>query len=814
MALTLPSNVGPPIIGLDDDETITPPRSGAVVSEPVRGSNGLIVPANVGGPIDAPQPLPSEAVYVNDPSAVNMAQVIVDQQNAGRFPQGARPDVEIGNNVWDSLKTLATGADRETPATMNLPSLADVGVANFIGEEAYSGAGGNAVAALLTATNPVERVRILTELSGGTVQVRPDEAGNMILSNPTTGAEVIENMPGMGAQEWMQLGAIGAAFTPGLEKVQQGKTLIRQTGRMMGQSGAVQTGLELQQATAGGEVNPLDIGLAAGTGGISQVLLGGASRIIPALREQGIMVNANAITAEVREQFTALLQKVGIADDDINDELIKRTIQASDNNANVTPTEAVGIAGETEFGVPLTTGERNFNSRNLRMESDARDGNMGKAAEKEIVEFGEVQQKQGAVAAQVIRDQIAPGTESPTVAAVVREQTQIAEQSARNLVDDAYETVGDMQLKPEGFQSVMQSVSRVGRLLDVDETLPETAKLLAGSREYIKAANRMEAAGMNLRPTDIKRLEVLRRRILKAGKSAAANTADADQVKLIRQAFDDSIDLAITKSLFLGDDASIAALKDSRALFSEYATRFYKNPTKSKSGRVTDNDEPGKLVETIVSLNPSDEQIINGVFSSSGINKASGSAIIERFASILGRESEGFNAIRRAGLDRIFVFKNEPKVGQVLNPTLSLTAFNNAMEKSGSLMRSLYSKEELETVKRYLNHMARTVAAPKKSRANPAGTAGKLARMGAMLLARFGIIAADPSLLSTVVAATVTMPTKGTVRSMKPFAVAPPLKVGISRADVKSRNVGGAMGAVANTTAIGGAQSAKGDASL
>ena len=162
----------------------------------------------------------------------------------------------------------------------------------------------------------------------------------------------------------------------------------------------------------------------------------------------------------------------------------------------------------------------------------------------------------------------------------------------------------------------------------------------------------------------------------------------------------------------------------------------------------------------------------------------------------------------------LFKFNTVSGVGDVLNPTKSLTAFDNAMEKSGSLMRSLYSKEELETVKRYLNHMARTVAAPKKSRANPAGTAGKLARMGAMLLARFGIIAADPSLLSTVVAATVTMPTRGTVRSMKPFAVAPPLKVGISRADVENRNVGGAMGAAANTTAIGGAQATKGETGL
>lgn len=809
MALTPPADFGPPIVGLDDEETLTPPRNGATVTELVRGSNGLIVPSDFGGAIDALQPMPSEEVYVGEPNAVNMAQSITDRQSAGGFSQGKRD-----GSVYDSFKNFVSGNDRETAATENLPSLADVGISKFIGEDASIGSGLNTATAMLSSTNPVERIRILSELSGGTVQVRPDEAGNMILSNPATGYEVIENMPGLSKLDLMQIGAMGAAFSPGLKMVQGGKTLIRQAGRMMAQSGAVQTGLELQQATAGGEVNPLDIGLAIGTGGTSQVLLGGAAKIIPFLREKGIMVNANAITAEVREQFTALLQKVGIADDDINDELIKRTIQAADGNANVTPTEAVGIAGETEFGVPLTTGERSLKDRPLRIESDARDGDMGKNAEQGIVEFGADQQKQGAVAAQVIRDRIAPDIEGPAAAAVVREQTQIAEQSARNLVDDAYETVGDMQLKPEGFQSVMQAVSRVGRSLDVDETLPETAKLLAGSREYIKTASRMKTAGMNLRPTDIKRLEVLRKRIVKAGQSATANPADAAQVKQIRQAFDNSIDMAITKSLFFGDDASIAALKDSRALFSEYAARFYKNPTKSKSGRVTDNDEPGKLVETIVSLNPSDEQIINGVFSSSGINKASGSAIIERFASILGRESEGFNAIRRAGLDRVFKFNTVSGVGNVLNPTKSLTAFDNAMEKSSSLMRSLYSKEELETVKRYLNHMARTVAAPKKSRANPSGTAGKLARMGAMLLARFGIIAADPSLLSTVVATTVTLPTKGTVRSMKPFAIAPPLKVGISRADVKNRNVGGAMGAAVNTTAIGGAQSTKGEAGL
>ena len=49
---------------------------------------------------------------------------------------------------------------------------------------------------------------------------------------------------------------------------------------------------------------------------------------------------------------------------------------------------------------------------------------------------------------------------------------------------------------------------------------------------------------------------------------------------------------------------------------------------------------------------------------------------------------------------------------------------------------------------------------------------------------------------------------------MKPFAIAPPLKVGISRADVENRNVGGAMGAAANTTAIGGAQATKGETGL
>ena len=812
MALTLPSNVGPPIIGLDDDETVTPLRSGAVVSETVRGSNGLIVPANVGGPIDAPQPLPSEEVYVGEPNAVNMAQSIADRQNAGSFPRGNRD-----GSVYDNFKNFVTGNDRETAATQNLPSLADVGVTAFIGEDASTGSGLNAAAAMLTSTNPVERIRILSELSGGTLQVRPDEAGNMILSNPATGYEVIENMPGLSKLDLMQIGAMAAAFSPGLKMVQGGKTLIRQAGRMMGQSGAVQTGLELQQATAGGEVNPLDIVLAAGTGGISQVLLGGAAKIIPFLREQGIMVNANAITAEVREQFTALLQKVGIADNDINDELIRRTIQASDGNANVTPTEAVGIAGETEFGVPLTTGERSLKDRQLRMESDARDGNMGEAAEQGIVDFGQEQQKQGAVAAQAIRDQVAPDIEGPQAAAVVREGVVTAEKVERDIYNAAMEEVEDMALKPAGFRKVMSAITRIGRMPQVDEKMPITASLLSNAKEYLKVASRMEKAGVNIKPTDIKRLEIMRQRILDAERTAnvvGTPPKEAEQVFQIRQAFDNALDDAITQTLFFGDSTAIAALKDARKLFSNYASKFYKNPQRSKSGKVADNDEAGVLIEKIVSLDPSDEQIINGVFSASGINKASGAAIIERFASILGRESDGFNAIRRAGLDRLFKFNTVSGVGDVLNPTKSLTAFDNAMEKSGSLMRSLYSKEELETVKRYLNHMARTVAAPKKSRANPAGTAGKLARMGAMLLARFGIIAADPSLLSTVVAATVTMPTRGTVRSMKPFAVAPPLKVGISRADVENRNVGGAMGAAANTTAIGGAQATKGETGL
>jgi hypothetical protein len=81
-------------------------------------------------------------------NAAAMTEAIIDRQESGGFPQGARPPMDFSEFNWrdpstygdaagkvvDRLATTVTGSDRDTPASQNLPELAELGVHNFLGK--------------------------------------------------------------------------------------------------------------------------------------------------------------------------------------------------------------------------------------------------------------------------------------------------------------------------------------------------------------------------------------------------------------------------------------------------------------------------------------------------------------------------------------------------------------------------------------------------------------------------------------------------------------------------------------------------------
>lgn len=744
-----------------------------VEQEPTSGPvtvNGLVLPDV--GPKWEPSPTKREAI--EQKSAEAMTADIIAAQDAGEFPQGKREEFSL----WNTL----SGNDRETNATRELPELADIGVEGLLGPERFKTlsdklGGVNIAAGLLTSFRPTEAVKILSEASGGELQVRPDEAGNIILS--IDGREAILNKPGMSKMDLFQLGAVTSAFWPTGKVVQTGGGIIANMVKMAGAGAATQGVIEAQQASAGGDFDAGDVGMSGiMAGGFQGVFQGLAQRILPAIRQK--ITSGSAIPDEIRIEFRAAAEKAGMSADDVTDDLIRESLARADDRP-MTTTEMLGQQGEAEFGVPLTRGQRSLDPAQLSFEDSARVGMRGNKAQRTLLNFQDDVQRPAVDAAKDALEE-SVGPLDGRAGGVIKQGVREAEQVADEAVGAAYEAVGDATLSADGVRGLFLSMKQITRSTEFDNTLPETAKVLTEINKALRTVQKAVkgTGGIRLKDVDLNRLEQMRRRL--NTHLGSAQGSDKRQVTLIKRQFDDYIDTAVQNALFSGDEQAISALKNSRGLFSEYAKKFRANPQKARSGRGTvDGDKPGKIIEKIVEADPSDTEVVNAIFGASGINNSAGGAMVRRFREILGPESEGWAAIRREATRRIFQ-SSRINGKDYLSADKSLTALDKALEKSPEMMKSLFTKEEIGTLRRFLVHIKRTQADMPKSRENPSGTTQKAFKAATDLFPKVAAIFGSPQFLVMSEAGKrgVTMAKNtGATNAVRPFSTPRPIKPGL-----------------------------------
>lgn len=652
------------------------------------------------------------------PTAPEMAASIEQQREAGGFPQG-KPRGFM-DAAWAMLKgdmNPVTGGRQQTQATRKLPELgSDLSLQQFLGDYAPNIAGGTKMAAaLLTTVSPVETVQILNEATGGNLQVRPDEAGNMILS--LDGREAMVNKPGMTPVDWMKLGGIALAFTPAT-KAATAPTIMGNALKVGAAGAGIQTGIEALQSSEGGEFSVPDIAVTAATmGGLQAIFQGIAQKLAPALRER---VQNIGVTDPVRRDFLKAAQEAGFKADEVTDEMIRLAVSSADNAAPgrpIPPGQALAIAGEQEFGIPLTRGQRTGEQSQLAFEDRVRVDTSRPAAQRTILDF---EQRQQLPAIDAARRQVEEtiGVVDGRPGAVIRQGVQDAEKLAMAQYDDAISQVGPATLDASGMKGLMLSLKRTSRSMEFDKSLPKTSQVLGEVDSYVKLLNTFDGKG--LQPTTLKTIEQMRQR-LNRHISAAENPADKRQVVLLKRQFDDYLDAAVEKALFSGDPAALEALKSSRNIFSQYAKKFRPQEIRGKSGRIVDTDQAGQFIERIISANPTDEQIVNSVFGAAGINKEAGAAMARRYASILGRDSEGWAAVRHEAVRRL-VKTYKVNSENVISGTNTLKALDDAMEKSPTLMRTLFTDGEIALIKRFAVQVKRTQPDVVKSRFNPSGS--------------------------------------------------------------------------------------------
>ncbi|WP_299085190.1 hypothetical protein [uncultured Paraglaciecola sp.] len=251
-----------------------------------------------------------------------------------------------------------------------------------------------------------------------------------------------------------------------------------------------------------------------------------------------------------------------------------------------------------------------------------------------------------------------------------------AERAAKSNVDDAYNVARgfDAEIQEDAILAIPSRVNEALRTSSTtldDELTPGAAKVLNDLTDNPV--------------TTIKDLDIQRQRINNIF-SDTMDRRDKRALKIIKDSFDDSIGDAIDQKLFTGDPEALDALKNARALYADYAKKF------------RSNDEAGKVVQKMVDFETTPEQVSQYMVGINGLSKAGAARIAKRYGDIVGRDSEAFNALRETA----FLTITRKPTGESKGAQALVSTLKKAMKGQGSsLMKELYSVEEMATIKRF-----------------------------------------------------------------------------------------------------------------
>ncbi len=674
---------------------------------------------------------PSSPRPEQSPSTLNVDFLDEGPANAEKLPKG----------FFEKIKDAVTGESRQTEATQGLPEFdiplidKDAGIGENIKRQGrlFSTALG-----LMTSFSPERQAKTLQNNFPDLV-FEEDEKGNIIVDGSAYGGgRGVMNLPGLSKRDLMQVGFQVAVFTPAGAVPKAGAGVLGNALRVGAASGATQAAQDLaSQATTGdvsiGDIDKSDVALVAGGGALFQGLFQGLGKSIPILRQK---FKRGGITNEIRAEFRLAASKAGLNPDEVTDDVIDGFMRASVDAT--TPDETAAIAGEREFGIALTKGQRSGDLKQLGLEDSLRSGRLGEKAETIFARAEQEKGRQTLSAAQRLKARLGgEAIEGQSQAgAILKQNIRQAEEVASEAVNEAFDQVGDAALSVEGMKGLLSSSRKAIQGVEFDRTLPETAKVLSGIKKTERAIKSFEGKG--LRPFHIQRLEQMRRRINTG--IGQADGSDKRQLTILKRQWDNYMDDAVKNALFEGDQASLDALKSSRSTFSEYAKKFRVQKKKTKSGRAIP-DKPGQLIENIIESDPTDIQVVNTIF---GAGDSFGNTAGANFARRVKQtaDEESWNAVRQAAFMRLVKFTND---GKTVSGKNTRNAITTAMKKNPELMAELFTPDEIGTLKRFAAHLVRS----QPDKINPSGTSEGVFKTLRQLLPKLSFLTGDPILTVT-----------------------------------------------------------------
>lgn len=602
-----------------------------------------------------------------------------------------------------------TGNDRATAQTDSLPELSEAN-GLFYGEDQSKVAA--VLPALLTTldTDGIQNI-ITNNFENIGVTYNKDAQGNIfpILRNNKTGAVAQINRAGLSKMDILQGLGLAAAFTPAGRAGSAAAGTLGAAARVGLASGATQAGLNAYQQAQGRDASIEDIGAEVGFASLGGAVFETMFRTLgPIAKNIFNRVRSGQIDDTAREMFIEQATRLGVNPDDVTDDFIRKA--ANDASSAFDPTNTK-TALEREFNVTLSNAQRSGNQAALSGEDSIRAGLRGGKAQEIFLKSEAGQLDELSRAASGIQDDLARGAETLSnrqqAGSALSEGVRVANKTAQAAKNEAYEAVGDALIEPKDFKSVLRQMRKSVTGVEFDKSLPETAKVLEGTKRVIKAIDQL---GDTVKPYHIKQIDKYRQRLNTALNSAQRGTADYRQLSIMKQSFDDSLDDAVAQGLFKGDQGSLDALKNARSLNADYARKF--------------KNSDSKIIQKIVESNPTDEEVINSLFTASGFNKAGAANLAKSYKQILGADSDAWNMVRQAAFKQIIKTNNEGAI----SGAKTLTALNKAMEQNRSLVGELFTAEEFAKIRRFAALLKRAQPDLVRSRENPSGTAQKLGK--------------------------------------------------------------------------------------
>lgn len=646
---------------------------------------------------------------------------------------------EPEKSFMQSAKDFVTGDDRATELTESLPELGALdGSGNILGGEDKSKIAA-LTPAILSTLDPFGIAEIVSNnFENVGVAFNKDAEGNLfpILRNNKTGVAVQVNKPGISGIDVLQGLGLAAVFTPA-GRAGLGSGVVAGSAKVGAASGATQAGLNALQQASGREATGKEIAGEVGFAALGGFVFENLFRAMGAgWRGVANKLKKGEVDDQARNAFKEQAQRFGIPAEEITDDYIKRAA-----NDALDAFDGDLTALEREFKVGLTNAQRSGSQSALSQEDSLRSGIRGQAAQDAFLKGEANQNQQILQASGRLQDDIARGAESISTrqqaGAALRDGVQRLEVAANDAIEAAYANVGDASLSPEGFKGLLRATKNATRSIEFpksDKLVPAYAELRRSIRKAeVDLLRLSKQPGMRLKPMHIRSIETVRKS-LNSYMDAAANPTDRRNILATRQAFDNYLDDAVIKGLFDGDQEALTALKSSREVFKDYMKKFSPRTDKTRLGK--SKDQPGEFISKIILDNPTDEQVINSLFTVGGFNKPGAAKMAQRYKELLGADSTEWNMVRQAAFKQL-VKTNNVNGAEVISGAKTLTAIQKALESNKSLVSELFSGEEVLKLKRFANLVKRAQPDLVKSRENPSGTAQKAMKEIGNLAQRF-----------------------------------------------------------------------------